>query len=226
MDSNMKISYRPAESSSYELLEVPVQMKLEELYTTKFCPKILRESLELDVTWHERNETTVLKALQSRYLNPAFQAVLLILDAEIRQDSDIFSFEDMVQQKIKIDPEGILLIHLGQKDKLVGKSAVRLTPSDIPITACYASVTVVNEMINDATLILTGVSQSPYLIHDAAKHMIGEKFTESLVAMTVDQVYESVSPRGDYRGSAEYRKSMAKVCTRRALAQCLEEVKA
>jgi CO/xanthine dehydrogenase FAD-binding subunit len=35
-------------------------------------------------------------------------------------------------------------------------------------------------------------------------------------------VQAEVTPKGDYRGGAEYRKAMAGVMTRRALQQCME----
>ncbi len=45
----------------------------------------------------------------------------------------------------------------------------------------------------------------------------GQKITEALIAQAAEKAAEATEPESDYHASAEYRKEMAKVYTRRSL---------
>jgi carbon-monoxide dehydrogenase medium subunit len=56
----------------------------------------------------------------------------------------------------------------------------------------------------------------------AAEHLIGRRLSQELIQEVVTNGMEEISPPDDFRGSAEYRRAMAGVMTRRVLEACLE----
>jgi CO/xanthine dehydrogenase FAD-binding subunit len=53
--------------------------------------------------------------------------------------------------------------------------------------------------------------------------LVGAPLDKERIRAVAAAVEAEVSPKGDYRGSAEYRRAMAGVMTRRALERCLQE---
>jgi CO/xanthine dehydrogenase FAD-binding subunit len=105
-----------------------------------------------------------------------------------------------------------------------GEARVARTSADEPIVAAVAWVQLGEAgAVRDARLALTGAwPGSPRLVEEAAQ-LVGPSLTEARIAALAADVEAAVTPQGDYLGSESYRRAMAGVVTRRALAQCLAQ---
>lgn len=70
----------------------------------------------------------------------------------------------------------------------------------------------------DVRLAFTGVGPTPVRLKEAEAALEGQKFEESLLAGVARLVAERLDPESDIQASAEYRKHVAGVMARRALA--------
>ncbi len=70
----------------------------------------------------------------------------------------------------------------------------------------------------DVRLVFTGVGPTPVRIKEAEAALEGQKFEEGLLAGIARLVADRLDPESDIQASAEYRKHVAGVLTRRALA--------
>ena len=75
-----------------------------------------------------------------------------------------------------------------------------------------------------SALALTGVGPTPVVARDAARALVGVKPTPAALEDVGRRVSESVRPDGDLHASSDYRKHVAGVLTRRALAHAAERV--
>jgi len=73
-----------------------------------------------------------------------------------------------------------------------------------------------------AALALTGVGPTPVLAEEAARGLVGHRPTPEAFREVGRRVSEDLRPDADLHASAEYRKHVAGVLTRRALARALE----
>jgi CO/xanthine dehydrogenase FAD-binding subunit len=104
-----------------------------------------------------------------------------------------------------------------------GYAQVARTPADDPIVSAVACVEMQDGRVQAARIALTGAWSRPVELVKAAGQLAGGPLDEEQIQAVAAAVEEEVSPKGDFRGSAEYRRAMAGVMTRRALAQCLQE---
>lgn len=73
---------------------------------------------------------------------------------------------------------------------------------------------------------LTGVDQTPVVPKEAAALLTGKQPTEAIIAEVADAVRNSCEPESDLHGTAEYRRHLAGVLTRRALHKALSRANA
>ncbi len=99
---------------------------------------------------------------------------------------------------------------------------VARTPSDAPIVAAAAALSQANGRCAAARLALGGVADAPARLPEVEAMLAGQTLTEELVSAAAALAADLVSPAGDFRGSAEYRKAMAGVLAERALRQAWE----
>ncbi len=97
---------------------------------------------------------------------------------------------------------------------------------DFGIVVVAALVTLNDQGIcQGANIALGGVFQTPLRAKAAEAVLKGQKITEALIAKAAETAAEATEPESDYHASAEYRKEMAKVFTRRALEEAWNLVK-
>lgn len=82
-----------------------------------------------------------------------------------------------------------------------------------------------NGICRAASIALGGVAQTPLRAETAERLLTGQKITEALIAEAGAKAAEATEPESDYHASAEYRKEMAKVFTRRSLKEAWNLVK-
>jgi carbon-monoxide dehydrogenase medium subunit len=81
------------------------------------------------------------------------------------------------------------------------------------------------ETIRTARVALGSVGPTPLRSPSAEAALIGQKPTEALFELAADAARRDCSPILDFRGSAEYRRDMVGVLTRRTLAMALSEAR-
>jgi 2-furoyl-CoA dehydrogenase FAD binding subunit len=76
-----------------------------------------------------------------------------------------------------------------------------------------------------AKIALGGVSPTPLRAKEAEAVLKGQKVSVALIVKAAEKAAEATEPDSDYHASAEYRKEMAKVFTRRSLEEAWNLVK-
>lgn len=89
--------------------------------------------------------------------------------------------------------------------------------------AAFLSLDAATGVIERARIVLGAVAPTPMKARTTEKLLIGEKPSESLFKEAGEIAAKECDPIDDYRGSAEYRRAMVNVLTRRALAVAYQE---
>jgi CO/xanthine dehydrogenase FAD-binding subunit len=106
----------------------------------------------------------------------------------------------------------------------IGTAYVSRTPADAPIVNAAAIIHLSEDgHIINADAAVCGASKLPILLLDL-KSLNGKPLNESSIADAVKSIPVQVNPEGDYLGSADYRREMARVCVRRALEMCMQQL--
>jgi carbon-monoxide dehydrogenase medium subunit len=74
----------------------------------------------------------------------------------------------------------------------------------------------------EARIALGAVAPTPIRVPQAEAILAGKALTEEVIEEAAEQAAEAARPISDMRGSAEYRKEIVKVLTRRTLKMALE----
>ena len=88
---------------------------------------------------------------------------------------------------------------------------------DIAVVGVGASVTLASGAVKAARIGLGAVAATPLLAEKAAESLIGKKLDEAALNTAARLATEIASPIDDMRGTAEYRRHVTGVLTRRAL---------
>jgi CO/xanthine dehydrogenase FAD-binding subunit len=187
------------------------------------CPPMLCDTLSGALSWQTRNETAVRRALASPRIAPQWVAALLVLGATVTVDGEEGPSQVALREVLAHAGGRVSALHVapGSPGTRWGEAHVARTPADPPIVAAFATVVLADELVGSARVALTGVWPEPARLAAAPASLIGGALDAASIATVAEAVAVEVAPKGDYRGSEEYRRTMAGVLTRRALAQCL-----
>lgn len=75
--------------------------------------------------------------------------------------------------------------------------------------------------VEDASIGITAASSKPFRAVDAEKVLIGKRLTDDVIEDAAEKAMNMANPISDIRGSAEYKKAMVKVITKRAIRNTL-----
>ncbi|MGE3272047.1 MAG: xanthine dehydrogenase family protein subunit M [Chloroflexota bacterium] len=101
-----------------------------------------------------------------------------------------------------------------------GSTYVRHTPRrelDIAVVGVATQLTVQDGKCTRARIALGAVAPVPVRATEAEAHLEGKEITTALLDEAAELAVNSASPISDQRGSAEYRRHLVKVLTRRTL---------
>lgn len=200
--------------------DVPLQAVLD----GSDCPPLLSEVLKAVHSWQVRNEIKVGRTLRASQLMPQWIAALVALGATVTLerdgDAEEVGLEALVQGRVEGHPRALQVVH--RAGTRWGEAHVARTPSDDPIVAAVAVVRPSVGVVEEARVVLTGVSSEPAWQADAAGRLLGQQLDAELIDDVASAVKDEVQPQGDYLGSETYRRAMAEVLTRRALEACAE----
>jgi aerobic carbon-monoxide dehydrogenase medium subunit len=79
--------------------------------------------------------------------------------------------------------------------------------------------------IGEARLAYTGVGATPVRAHDAERGLVGQPTTEDTFAAAAERAVQALDPQADVHATAAYRRHVAGVLTRRALAKAVERAR-
>lgn len=121
------------------------------------------------------------------------------------------------------DDEVIEGVHVPSRGPARGTYA-RYTPvssDDYPTVSVAVELLLSNDVVTDARIAVGGGGSRALLIPAASDLLRGRRLGAEEAAAAGDAVGEAISPVDDQRGSAEYKRRMAALWTRRALLRAL-----
>jgi CO/xanthine dehydrogenase FAD-binding subunit len=187
-------------------------------------PAIVRTSLLDFNNWQQRNEYTVGKVLLSVSIAPVWVTILLSMDASVLvTDQAEIAFADFVSLRgSNRGKPAAMVLPVGNAYQYVSLETIGLTPKDTPVVAAAASLEIKNNIVNSGRIALMGVWKETTKLAEGAEILIGKALDEKVIQDTARAIMMEVKPKEDYRGSAEYRRAMAEVLTRRVLENCVK----
>ncbi len=193
-------------------------------------PAVLRRALTRAVPLNLRNGISLgesLRAWQTPMLRE-WIAALLALDAGIEYvNADAGTSWDnpiSLMEAGRLGQDFVTAVYLPalSEGQAVGAAQVARTPADAPVVNAAALVYVdADGWVGSEFVFVGGASQTPFTQVRLAT-LIDNPLDEANIASAVKAVAPQVDPVSDYRGSAEYRREMARVTVQRALMECLE----
>jgi CO/xanthine dehydrogenase FAD-binding subunit len=78
----------------------------------------------------------------------------------------------------------------------------------------------------DARIVMSAVAPIPFIAQKAGEHLVGKSINDQLIAEAAELAAQETSPIADVHASAEYRREIAKVITRRATKKAFDQAKA
>jgi carbon-monoxide dehydrogenase medium subunit len=85
-----------------------------------------------------------------------------------------------------------------------------------------AVVDLADGQVQAAQVALTGAWEERARLAESIDSLVGKSLDEEQIEEVVSGVLEEVEPPEDFLGTAEYRRAMAGVLTRRVLTQCMQ----
>lgn len=127
--------------------------------------------------------------------------------------------------------ELLVSIHLPLPAQHTGAHYLRFIPRnemDIAVVGAGASLTLneAGDTIIAARIALGAVAPTPLLVEEAGNSLVGKAPTAEAIAQAAQIAQDRATPITDMRGTAEHRKHLAGVLTRRALEKALERARA
>ncbi len=151
---------------------------------------------------------------------------LLALDAQatvVRTDTRTVALADFLSMRehllmTKVTSVMALLteITVPMTNPRASLQTVARTPSDKPIVSVCAAARIEQGVARNVRIALGGVGETAVRAADTEKQLEGKPLSDSVIESAAQLAANGLSPRGDFRGSVEYRKEMAVVLTRRA----------
>jgi CO/xanthine dehydrogenase FAD-binding subunit len=204
-------------------LDLKAEGPLQLVFEAPGSPEVLRRTLAGSLTWQQRNEITLRKALRSPAQAPVWVAALLAWGATVVCEGEERFLSDFLLRGGTQPLLEALRVPLDHGNRTWGESHVGRSPADLPIVAAVAVVDWTDGLVQAARLALTGVWPEPARLAPSSDMLIGGRLDDEQLGRVVSAVQQEVSPPDDFLGGKTYRREMASVLTRRALERCREE---
>lgn len=215
-----KIQIKEKEGGNRFML-IDADESLEGVYRYSSCPDLLRQIIKNVLSWHKRNEISIENSVLSSKQTALWIAALLVMESWVTyEDGQKEMLANLIKHKENSRRIGSLSIPVDVPGREYGIAHVEMTPFDFPIVSAVAAIEFSNGIIKKAHLALTGTWKQGERMVKATEVLIGKKLNDSLIQKVASAVEKEVNPKGDYRGSIEYRRAMAGLMTKRALEMC------
>lgn len=181
---------------------------------------ILAQAAQRSATSVLRNQGTLAGTLLSEP-NGVLAAALLALDSNVAimgkelRVVPFLAFHSQWQQLLKGAFITELTIPLA--NPRASLQSVGRTPRDKPIVCACVAARIEQGIARNIRVSLAGVDETAIRALEVEKALEGQELTKALIEEVSPSAAQGLAPRGDFRGSAKYRREMAVVLTRRAL---------
>ncbi|MBN1122956.1 MAG: hypothetical protein JXJ17_17910 [Anaerolineae bacterium] len=221
-DSFIEITRTSGEDGK-EYVSLPLQLMVQAAVDCEDTPAPLRRTLTA-LPWQRRAATTLERAVYSPDRIPEAAAALLALDARVAlaDGAQVPIIEFFARTSASQSPPASLLLPVDRADCCWGSARVARMSADQPIVAAVAVVKSEGTIVGSARLALIGVCRETVRLSQSVDLLVGKELNAEQIEAAAAAVAQEVSPVSDYLGSAEYRREMAAVLTRRALEQIRE----
>jgi CO/xanthine dehydrogenase FAD-binding subunit len=182
-----------------------------------------------------RNRGTIGGSLS--HADPAAELPLLamLLDAELHIASPsgkrAIAARDFFLDALTVDLSGADIVVEIVLPKLPphtgwGFEEVARRHGDFALAAVATALTVSGGAVVQARLALTGVGPTPLRVPEAETMLVGQSLGADLIGRVVDVVRAAITPETDLHASSDYRRHLAGVLTKRALAAAWDRANA
>ena len=185
-------------------------------------------------SWQIRNLGTVGGNLCTASPSAEIAPILLALDAEVeivgpkgRRTVAIGQFHTGVRRTV-VEPDEILVsVKVPASQGRAGSHYIKLKEREKMDIAFVGVASVVeleggDGVVKSARIALGAVAPTPIRAEEAEAKLRGQRLTDSLIEEAGRLAAQAAKPISDVRASAEYRREMVDVLTRRTLKQALE----
>ncbi len=194
-------------------------------------PDAMRRALTRAVPLNLRAGTSIGESLR-QWKSPFLRewiATLLAYDIGIEYvnaDAER-SWDNMIglMERGSLDTDFITAINLPTmaEGQALGAAYVARSPADVPIVNAAAFLYVdAGRRVGAEFVFVGGASAQPFV--QVRLPLNDHPLDEANIASAVKAVAPQIDPVGDYLGSAEYRREMARVVVQRALIECMEHL--
>jgi len=209
--------------SGDDSLTLGAMLKLQTLVTDNNVPAVLSAAARSEAPINRRNMATVGGTIVAAAATSELLTALLAFDTRLTSFTpakDTLSLSDYLSETNRAG-----LITQLQLDTRGQSAAARLarTPADAPIVAATVRLVMQGQICRQAFIALAGASPYPVRLSKAEAALSGQPLTSERLDDLAQLVSQSVSPISDYRGSSAYRRQMAGVIVRRAVASLINE---
>lgn len=223
-------------ASTRHHLRIGGNTSLQEIVTSGTIDPFLKRALTRTLPVNQRSGISVGESLVVREPPAEWLAALAVMEAALEHTgfrpgepaAGMIPVEEFVKRLAEygFPYRGIIIaLHLpvATGGVTMGAAHVARTPADIPIVNAAAVVHLdADRRIRRLRIALGGVSSLPVL-KLSFDTLAGKSLNEAAIAEAIRQVDRQINPVDNYRGSAAYRRAMAPVMVRRALAECLDK---
>ena len=123
------------------------------------------------------------------------------------------------------EDELLVSIQLPKPENGFGANYLRFIPRnemDIAVAGVGASVVISDNKFKAARVCLASVAPTPLYVEKSGTSLVGKSVSEEAVQEAANLAKDAAKPISDMRGTAEYRKHLCDVLTRRALNKAIE----
>jgi len=161
--------------------------------------------------------------------------ILIVLDAEVHTErpegSSRFPVETLFTgpKHTRLVP-GEIVTEITIPDRRPGQGAAYLKLSyrkamDLAIVGVAASIVAENGICKEARIALGAVAATPVRAAEAEKILTGSRLTQKDIEDASIAAMNGCHPISDVRASADYRRDMVRVFTKRAIAKAIEDIR-
>lgn len=155
----------------------------------------------------------------------AMDAKIKVYNNEIERDVPIGDFFKGVKKTCLEKGDIVTEIFVPELKKGEGsayfKHSVRKA-MDLAIVGVAVWIKMDGDRVDDCRIAMGGVGTTPLRAYSAEKILKGSEITDNLLEKAAEAASEECSPISDVRASAEYRKDMIRVYTKRAVKKAVE----
>jgi carbon-monoxide dehydrogenase medium subunit len=159
----------------------------------------------------------------------ALDAEAVIVGPKGQRRVPIASFFLGVRQTVLAPDELLLEIAVPAPGPRSGGQYLRHTPRrelDIAVVGVASQITLRDGVCGKARIALASVAPTPVRAQAAEQVLVGQTVTPDAIERAAELAVEAAKPISDQRGSADFRRHLVRVLTRRTLTTALERARA